>query len=65
LLLVLSLGVYGTLLVGFGGASKYSLIGGMRAAAQSVRYEVSFAIILLVVVLMRGHVGLPVNGRLL
>lgn len=42
-----SVGVYGTLGAGWRRNSKYSLLGAVRAVAQTIRYEVSITIILL------------------
>jgi len=42
-----SVGVYGTLGAGWRSNSKYSLLGAVRAVAQTIRYEVSITIILL------------------
>ena len=41
------IGVYGTLGAGWRRNSKYSLLGAVRAVAQTIRYEVSITIILL------------------
>ena len=41
------LGVYGTLGAGWRRNRKYSLLGAVRAVAQTIRYEVSMTIILL------------------
>nr|YP_008758522.1 NADH dehydrogenase subunit 1 [Sagmariasus verreauxi]BAO02878.1 NADH dehydrogenase subunit 1 [Sagmariasus verreauxi] len=43
----LSLGVYTTMSSGWSSNSKYSLLGSLRAVAQTVSYEVSLALILL------------------
>nr|YP_009116470.2 NADH dehydrogenase subunit 1 [Trypaea australiensis]ALO20104.1 NADH dehydrogenase subunit 1 [Trypaea australiensis] len=43
----MSLGVYSTLSAGWASNSKYSLLGSLRAVAQTISYEVSLALILL------------------
>jgi len=47
ILAVASLGVYGTLGAGWSSNSKYSLIGAIRAVAQTISYEVSLTVIIL------------------
>ena len=49
-----SLGVYGIVLAGWASNSKYSLIGGMRAAAQMISYELPMALSLAAVALLAG-----------
>ncbi|MBF0506440.1 MAG: NADH-quinone oxidoreductase subunit NuoH [Nitrospirae bacterium] len=49
-----SLGVYSVVLAGWASASKYSLLGGMRAAAQMVSYEVFMGLSLMGVVALTG-----------
>nr|AXS66580.1 NADH dehydrogenase subunit 1 [Tenebrionoidea sp. 17 KM-2017] len=44
---VSSLGVYGIMLAGWSSNSSYSLLGGLRAVAQTISYEVSLSIILM------------------
>lgn len=39
--------VYGVMLSGWSSNSKYALLGGLRAVAQTISYEVSIAIIIL------------------
>lgn len=43
----LRLGVYSTLRAGWSSNSKYSLLGSLRAVAQTISYEVRLALILL------------------
>ena len=54
-LLVLSLGIYGVLLTGLRGVSKYSFLGGIRACIQRVSYEIRLALIIFSVVIFTGH----------
>src|SRR3954452_8651535 len=46
-----SLGFYGLLIGGWASGSKYSLLGGMRAIAQLVSYEVAFTLAVIGVVI--------------
>nr|QGJ72481.1 NADH dehydrogenase subunit 1 [Plecotus gaisleri]QGJ72482.1 NADH dehydrogenase subunit 1 [Plecotus gaisleri]QGJ72483.1 NADH dehydrogenase subunit 1 [Plecotus gaisleri]QGJ72484.1 NADH dehydrogenase subunit 1 [Plecotus gaisleri]QGJ72485.1 NADH dehydrogenase subunit 1 [Plecotus gaisleri] len=49
-----SLAVYTILWSGWASNSKYALIGGLRAVAQTISYEVTLAIIILSVMLLNG-----------
>ena len=49
-----SLSVYGVVLAGWSSASKYSLLGGLRGAAQMLSYEVFMGLSLMGVVMMAG-----------
>lgn len=41
---VTSLGVYGIVLAGWSSGSKYSLLGGIRATAQMISYEIAYGL---------------------
>ncbi|YP_010307982.1 NADH dehydrogenase subunit 1 (mitochondrion) [Achroia grisella] len=47
-----SLGVYTVMIAGWSSNSSYSLLGGLRAVAQTISYEVSLALILLSSIIM-------------
>ncbi|MBS3818750.1 NADH-quinone oxidoreductase subunit H [bacterium] len=47
ILAMLSLGIYGVILSGWGSRSRFSLIGGMRGAAQIISYEVALGLSLI------------------
>ena len=53
-----SLGVYSVVLAGWSSDNKYSLLGGMRAAAQMLSYEVFMGLSLLGVVTLAGSFDL-------
>ncbi len=53
-----SLGAYSVILAGWASASKYSLLGGLRSAAQLLSYEVFMGLSLLGVVAMTGSFNL-------
>jgi len=55
---VTSIGVYGVALAGWSSNNKYSLLGGLRASAQMVSYEISLGLSLVGVLIMSGSFSL-------
>ncbi len=55
-----SLGVYSVALAGWASDSKYSLLGGLRASAQMLSYEVFMGLSLMGVVMLAGSFNLRV-----
>jgi len=55
---ITSMGVYGIVLAGWASNSKYSLMGGLRAAAQMVSYELAYATSLAAVILLASSLSL-------
>jgi NADH-quinone oxidoreductase subunit H len=53
-LAISGLAVIGILSAGFGSNSKYSLIGGLRSAAQVISYEIPMVLTVLAVVMLAG-----------
>jgi NADH-quinone oxidoreductase subunit H len=52
------LGIYGIILGGWASNSKYSLLGGLRASAQMISYELSLLLAILAVVALTGTLNL-------
>lgn len=60
---VIGLEVFGVILGGYASASKWSLFGAMRQAAQVVSYEVPMGLCVVVPVLIAGSMDLVVIGN--
>jgi NADH-quinone oxidoreductase subunit H len=58
-----SMGVYGVVLGGWAANSKYPLLGGLRASAQMISYELAMGVALLPIILMTGSLSLAQIGR--
>jgi NADH-quinone oxidoreductase subunit H len=58
ILALTSLGVYGIVLAGWSSNNKYSLLGGLRASAQMVSYEIALGMSTVAVLLLAGNVAL-------
>ena len=55
---ITSVGIYGVALAGWASNSKYSLLGGLRASAQMVSYEVALGLSLVGVLILSGTFSL-------
>ncbi len=53
-----SLGTYGVILAGWASNSKYAFLGGLRASAQVISYEVAMGLSLVGVMIMAGSLNL-------
>ncbi|NYT76689.1 NADH-quinone oxidoreductase subunit NuoH [Alcaligenaceae bacterium] len=60
-----SIGVYGVIVAGWASNSKYALLGGMRAAAQMISYELAIGFVFVAVILVSGTLNISgiVNGQ--
>ncbi len=55
---MVSLGVYGVILAGFASRNNYALMGGLRAAAQMLSYEITLGISIVGIVMIFGTMDL-------
>ncbi|MEE2777301.1 MAG: complex I subunit 1 family protein [Acidobacteriota bacterium] len=55
---MLSLGVYGVILAGFASRNNYAILGGLRATAQMISYEIALGISIIGVVMVYGTMDL-------
>jgi NADH-quinone oxidoreductase subunit H len=55
---MLSLGVYGVILAGFASRNNYALLGGLRATAQMISYEIALGIAIVGIVMVYGTMDL-------
>jgi NADH-quinone oxidoreductase subunit H len=55
---MLSLGVYGVILAGFASRNNYALLGGLRATAQMISYEIALGIAIVGIVMIYGTMDL-------
>lgn len=60
-----SLGAYGIVLAGYASNNKYSLLGGLRAAAQLISYELALGLSLVGILMLSGSLSLTaiVDGQ--
>ena len=55
---MLSLGVYGVILAGFASRNNYAMLGGLRATAQMISYEIALGIAIIGVIMIYGTLDL-------
>ena len=55
---IVSLSVYGIVLAGYASNSKYSFLGGIRASAQMISYEIAMGMSVVPLFMLVGHLNL-------
>lgn len=60
ILAITSIGVYGVVLAGWSSNSKYAVLGGIRASAQMISYELSLSLSVLPPMMLAGSMDLGV-----
>lgn len=58
ILAISSLGIYGITIAGWSSNNKYALLGGLRASAQMISYEIAMGMSTVCVLLLAGNVNL-------
>lgn len=64
MLAIMSIEVFGIIMAGYSSASKWSLFGGMREAAQMVSYEIPMGICAVIPVVVAGTLNLGEIGNM-
>ncbi len=59
ILAVASLGTYGVVMAGWAANNKYTFLGGVRATAQMISYEINMGLALMGLVLVFSHTATP------
>ena len=54
---ITSVGVYGVVLAGWASNNKYAMLGGLRASAQMISYELSMGLALVIAVMLAGSMS--------
>ncbi|MCB8920803.1 MAG: NADH-quinone oxidoreductase subunit NuoH [Ardenticatenaceae bacterium] len=57
-LAITSIGVYGVVLAGWASNSKYAILGGIRASAQMISYELAMGLSVLIPIMLSGSMDL-------
>ncbi len=55
---IVSLGVYGTMIGGWASNNKFSLMGAIRAASQSISYEIAMGLSIIALLMLTGTLSL-------
>jgi len=55
---VVSIGVYGIMIGGWGSNNKFSLLGALRASSQMISYEIAMGLSIISIVMMTGSMSL-------
>ena len=55
---MLSLGVYGVILAGFASRNNYAILGGLRATAQMISYEIALGLAVVGIIMVYGTMDL-------
>jgi NADH-quinone oxidoreductase subunit H len=55
---VVSIGVYGIMIGGWGSNNKFSLLGALRASSQMISYEIAMGLSIIAIVMMTGSMSL-------
>ena len=58
ILAIASVAVYGIVLAGWSSANKYALLGGLRASAQMISYEIAFGLSIIGPIMLAGTLSL-------
>ena len=63
MIIIIRINVYPLLLMGWSSNNKYSILGGLRRVAQTISYEISFALIIISVLILTNSLRLDMISK--
>ena len=63
IIIIISINVYPLLLIGWSSNNKYSMLGGLRRVAQTISYEIRFALIIITVLILANSLRLDIISK--
>ena len=63
MIIIIRINVYPLLLIGWSSNNKYSILGGLRRVAQTISYEIRFALVIMTVLVLANSLRLDIISK--